>query len=77
MKELVAIRPLVQKAKDELRAMAASEIKLRENHDEIFRRAWTLGAYLCDLKENVRRGSWLIWLPANFARIRKHGFGTH
>jgi hypothetical protein len=28
MKELVSIRPLLQKAKDELRALAASEIKL-------------------------------------------------
>jgi len=46
MKELVSIRPLLQKAKDELRALAASEIKLRENHDEILRRAWTLGSYL-------------------------------
>ena len=47
MKERVSIRPLLlQKAKDELRALAASEIKLRENHDEILRRAWTLGSYL-------------------------------
>jgi hypothetical protein len=55
MKELVSIRPLVQKAKDELRALAASEIRLRETHDEILRRALTLGSYLCELKENVRR----------------------
>jgi hypothetical protein len=65
MKELVSIRPLLQKAKDELRALAASEIRLRENHDEIVRRAWTLGSYLCELKENVGRGNWQIWLPAN------------
>jgi hypothetical protein len=70
MKELVSIRPLLlQKAKDELRALAASEIRLRENHDEILRRAWTLGSYLCELKENVRRGNWLIWLPANLPEL--------
>jgi len=69
MKELVSIRPLVQKAKDELRALAASEIRLRENHDEILRRAWTLGGYLCELKENVGRGNWLIWLPANLPEL--------
>jgi hypothetical protein len=65
MKELVSIPPLVQKAKDELRALAASEFKLRENHDEILRRAWTLGGCLCELKEKVGSGNWLIWLPAN------------
>jgi len=69
MKELVSIRPLLQKAKDELRALGASEIRLRENHDEILRRAWTLGSYLCELKENVRRGNWLIWLPANLPEL--------
>ena len=69
MKELVSIRPLVQKAKDELRALAASENRLRENHDEILHRAWTLGGYLCELKENVRRGNWLIWLPANLPEL--------
>jgi len=69
MKELFSIRPLVQKAKDELRALAASENRLRENHDDILRRAWTLGGYLCDLKENVGRGNWLIWLPANLPEL--------
>jgi hypothetical protein len=69
MKELVSIRPLLQKAKDELRALAASEIRLRENHDEILRRAWTLGSYLCELKENVGRGNWLIWLPSNLPEL--------
>jgi hypothetical protein len=69
MKERVSIRPLLQKAKDELRALAASEIRLRENHDEILRRAWTLGSYLCELKENVGRGDWLIWLPANLPEL--------
>jgi hypothetical protein len=69
MKELVSIRPLLQKAKDELRALAASEIRLRETHDEIFRLAWTLGGYLCELKENIPRGSWLIWLPANLPEL--------
>jgi hypothetical protein len=59
----------VQKAKDELRALAASEIRLRENHDEILRRAWILGSYLCELKENVGRGNWLIWLPANLPEL--------
>ena len=48
MKDLVSIPPLLQKAKDELRDLAASEIRLRENHDEILRRAWTLGSYLCE-----------------------------
>ena len=80
MKELVSIRPLLRKAKDELRALTASEIRLRENHDEILRRAWTLGGYLCELKENIRRGSWLIWLPQicpnSGARIR-HALRTH
>jgi hypothetical protein len=69
MKKLVSIRPLVQKAKDELRALADSEIRLRENHDEILRRAWTLGSYLCELKENVGRGNCLIWLPATFPEL--------
>ena len=69
MKELVSIRPLLRKAKDELRALTASEIRLRENHDEILRRAWTLGSYLCELKENVGRGNWLIWLPANLPEL--------
>ena len=65
MKEPVSIPPLVQKAKDELRALAASEIRLREDHDEILRRAWTLGGCLCELKEKIGSGNWLIWLPAN------------
>jgi len=69
MKELVSFRPLVQKAKDELRALAASEIRLRENHEEILRHAWTLGDYLCELKEKVGRGNWLIWLPANLPEL--------
>ena len=69
MKELVSIRPLLRKAKDELRALTASEIRLRENRDEILRRAWTLGSYLCELKEKVARGSWLIWLPANLPEL--------
>jgi hypothetical protein len=69
MKELVSIRPLLQKAKDELRALAASEIRLRETHDEILQRGWTLGSYLCELKENVGRGNWLIWLPANLPEL--------
>ena len=69
MKELASIPPLVQKAKDELRALAASEIRLRETHDEILRRAWRLGSCLCELKENVGRGNWLIWLPANLPEL--------
>jgi hypothetical protein len=64
-----SIRPLLQKAKDELRALAASESRLRETHDEILRRAWILGGYLCELKENIRRGNWLIWLPANLPEL--------
>jgi hypothetical protein len=66
---LSLIQPLLQKAKDELRALFASELRLRENHDEILRRAWTLGGYLCSLKEKVGRGNWLIWLPANLPEL--------
>jgi len=69
MKEIVSVRPLLEKIKDELRALVAAEARLHENRDEIFRRAWTIGGYLCQLKEKIGRGKWLLWLPANFPEL--------
>jgi hypothetical protein len=36
MKEIVSVRPLLEKIKDELRALVAAEARLHENRDEIF-----------------------------------------
>jgi hypothetical protein len=60
---------LIQKARDELRALYASELRLKENYDEIMRHAWMIGSYLFELKGKVGHGNWSIWLPANLPEL--------
>jgi DNA-binding transcriptional MerR regulator len=60
---------LIQKARGELRALYASELRLKENYDEIMRHAWMIGSYLFELKGKVGHGNWLIWLPANLPEL--------
>jgi hypothetical protein len=60
---------LIQKARDELRALYASELRLKENYDEIMRHAWMIGSYLFELKGKVGHGNWSIWLPAKLPEL--------
>jgi hypothetical protein len=43
--------------------LAAAEGRLLSIRDELFGRAWQLGKLLPAIKERVRHGKWMIWLP--------------
>jgi len=65
-------KPLFERAKAILRQLKAAEDQLLRDRDLVFRKAWHLGEVLCQLKEKVGHGRWLLWLPANFPELGRN-----
>jgi hypothetical protein len=69
--QVSAVPGLVARAKQLIENFQSTELTLRDNYDQLYRRAWDIGDVLAQLKEEIGHGKWMIWLPSHFQELGK------